>query len=279
MTPVLRLVAALAILVAGGVATAQQRIDPMVAGTDDPLVLLQIGRTAIARNEVRLGIQALEKSATLLPGNAETHLWLGVGHFQLDDLDAAEAQFRRALEIAPEFVQARNWYAVYWTRVGDADRALQEYRQALSVPATPPIERARVLTNMANLLLQRDDVDAAMAALREASAGITLGDEPRLYVMVRHLLGDAQIRTGEPRDALRTLGDDGLGGQASRLPVNVRDEFAAAGYFLLAMAHRDLGERDAAREQFNRVLLTAPGTDLAARARQELESLESSRDR
>lgn len=279
MTPARRLAALLAVLAIATVVSAQQRIDPMVAGTDDALVLLQIGRTAIARGELRLGLQALQKSATLLPGNAETHMWLGVAHFQLDELDSSEAELRRALEIDAEFVQARNWYAVYWTRRGDMDRALQEYRQALATPGAPPIERARVLTNMANLLLQRNDVELAITALRQASAGVKIGDEPRLYVMVRHLLADAQIRTGEPREALQTLGADGLGGQANRLPANVRDEFAASGYFLTGTAHRDLGERAAAREQFNRVLLTAPGTDLAVRARQMLDSLESSRDR
>lgn len=268
-----RVLAALLVLALPAAAAAQQRVDPLVSGTDDALVLLQIGRTAIARGELRLALQALEKSARLLPDNAETHMWMGVSHFQLDDLDAAERELRAALAIDPNFIQARNWYGVYWTRRGDSDRALQEYRSALAIRATPPIERARVLINLGNLQLQRNEVEEAMMALREASSGVSAGEEPRLYVMVRHLLADALIRIGEPRDALQTLGADGVGGQGNRLPETVRDEFAANGYFLAGTAHRDLGEREAAREQFNRVLLTAPGTEIAARARQMLESL------
>ena len=71
--------------------------------------------------------KALELDETL----AEAHTPLGLIKFYFDwEWSAAQAEFRRALELNPSYALAHDWYAVYLAAVGRLDEALAEIKRA-----------------------------------------------------------------------------------------------------------------------------------------------------
>ncbi|MGB2717779.1 MAG: winged helix-turn-helix domain-containing protein [Vicinamibacterales bacterium] len=74
--------------------------------------------------------RALELDDTL----AEAHASLAFIHYYADwDWHAAEAQFRRALEIDPGNSRTRHWYAMYLSTMGRHPEALEQVQRALEV--------------------------------------------------------------------------------------------------------------------------------------------------
>ena len=78
--------------------------------------------------KARAAVQrALELDDTL----AEAHTPLGLIKFYFDwEWSAAQAEFRRALELNPSYALAHDWYAVYLAAVGRLDEALAEMKRA-----------------------------------------------------------------------------------------------------------------------------------------------------
>jgi Tfp pilus assembly protein PilF len=74
--------------------------------------------------------RALELDETL----ADAHAALAFIHYYADwDWQAAEAQFRRALEIDPGNSRTRHWYAMYLSTMGRHPEALEQVQRALEV--------------------------------------------------------------------------------------------------------------------------------------------------
>lgn len=244
------------------VAVGQERVDPLIASSDDPLELQQLAIQFIAGNRPRDALAALQKSLRIYDDNAETHMWVAVVYAQLEEHEAAEQAFRRALEINPQLTEAHNWFGVYWARSGDLDRAIEHYRAALADPAYPRISRARVLVNLGNVLMQKGDVEAALPPLSEAARTPIPSSDP-LYALVHVSLGEALLKTGRPEEALGAL---------EKMDVLAPD---ARTKLLQGLAYRDLGERNQAIDHLQRVLRLAPGTDLADQALEALRRLNS----
>jgi type IV pilus assembly protein PilF len=240
--------------------TAQQRVDPLIENTDDPLELQQLAVQFIRGNQPRAALDALRKAISIYPDNAETHMWAGVVYTQLKEYEAGEQEFERALEINPDLSEARNWYGVHLTERGLYERAIEQYRRALDDPVYPRLSRARVLVNLGNLLLRSGDVEAAIPPLSEAVRSGVASNDP-LYSLAHQALGEALIKNGRPEEALGALES------LEVLPPDPRTEY------LVALAYRDLGETNQARDHLQRVLRLAPGTALADEALQILRAL------
>ncbi len=75
------------------------------------------------------------------PRLPEAHTWLGAVHFLFDwDWDAAEAEFRRALQLRPENPWAQTWYAVYLGVMGRHVEGIRRVHYAVALePAAPQI--------------------------------------------------------------------------------------------------------------------------------------------
>lgn len=251
---------ALALPAAAPPVSAQQRVDPLIASTDDPLELQQLAVQFIRGNQPRAALDALRKALSIYPDNAETHMWAGVVYTQLQDYEAGEQAFQQALEINPDLSEARNWYGVHLTERGLYERAIEQYRRALDDPVYPRISRARVLVNLGNLLLRTGDVEAAVPVLSEATRSGVVSNDP-LFALAHQALGEALIKNGRAEEALGALESLDV------LPPDARTEY------LTALAYRDLGELGQARDHLQRVLRLAPGTELADEALQLMRAL------
>ena len=76
----------------------------------------------------------------LLP---EAHGTMGHIHMHLFDWSAAEREFRRALDLNPNFAQARLWYAYYLAFTGRFNDSITIINSALQLdPLSPPVNRS-----------------------------------------------------------------------------------------------------------------------------------------
>lgn len=97
--------------------------------------------------------------------------FLGWCHFHLGDLPAARAAFElhlKAVPGEPDSTFGLGLVALGEDRLDDADRYFGVALAGFTTPRDSPVDRARVLTRMADLALRRDDPAAAEALLRRA---------------------------------------------------------------------------------------------------------------
>ncbi|MDQ4088185.1 MAG: tetratricopeptide repeat protein, partial [Pseudomonadota bacterium] len=71
-------------------------------------------------------LSLLRQAAAQEPANADVHLQIGLTHLALGQLDEAETAFRRTLELAPDYADARIALARLAQRRGDEAAALAE---------------------------------------------------------------------------------------------------------------------------------------------------------
>ena len=90
-------------------------------------------------------IRALELDETL----ADAHVALGFIHTAYDwEWSAAEKEFRRALELAPNFADAHDGYSSYLTVVGRSEEAMAEIRRARELDPLSVSIHSNALVNL-----------------------------------------------------------------------------------------------------------------------------------
>jgi len=84
-------------------------------------------------------MRALELDATL----GEAHTSLAFANMNYDwDWSAAEREFRKAIELNPNYANAHHWYADYLSAVGRHEQAVTESKRALELDPLSPIINA-----------------------------------------------------------------------------------------------------------------------------------------
>jgi TolB-like protein/DNA-binding winged helix-turn-helix (wHTH) protein/Tfp pilus assembly protein PilF len=84
-------------------------------------------------------LKALELDATL--GEAYTSLAMASMNYDWD-WSAAEREFRKAIELNPNYANAHHWYADYLSAVGRHEQAIAESKRALELDPVSPIINA-----------------------------------------------------------------------------------------------------------------------------------------
>ncbi len=112
-------------------------------------------RNALYEKSKATVIKALELDENL----AEAHTTLGwIARTHEWNWEQSEKHFKRAIEINPNYVNARQWYAYLLTSVGRLDEALVEIEKAKNLE---PLTKA-VLMNYQGVLIFRKEYDQAL---------------------------------------------------------------------------------------------------------------------
>jgi len=103
--------------------------------------------------------EAAEKAIALDGSIAEPHAALGVYLDRIDfDWQAAEREFKRAIELDPNYATAHQWYAIYLEFVGRLEDAVAEDKRALELDPTSLV----INTSLAERLLHAARNDEAI---------------------------------------------------------------------------------------------------------------------
>ena len=105
------------------------------------------------------------KSATqFISAAAAEHLKVGIDHYLAGHLAEAEARFRQALAVQPDYADAQCNLGVVFFGQGKIDEAIAAYRQAIRI--APDFAMAQV--NIGGALRKQGKIDEAIAAYRQA---------------------------------------------------------------------------------------------------------------
>ena len=108
--------------------------------------------------------QAVSKALELDDGLGEAHGSLGFLKFVYDwDFQGAEAEFKHALELSPNYAEAHHWSAIYFANLGRREEASSEAKRAVELD---PLSLLMNMTPALASYLARD-YDAAVAHLQK----------------------------------------------------------------------------------------------------------------
>jgi tetratricopeptide (TPR) repeat protein len=138
------------------------------------------------------GLAALQRSAELLPNDAESYLNLGHAQHGMGQSENALASYRRALQINPDYVEAHNSLGSYLKELGQPENALASYRRVAEI--NPDVAEAH--NNLGILLKELEQPENALTSFRRA-----LEVNPDL-AGVHNNLGAVFLALEQPENAL-----------------------------------------------------------------------------
>jgi tetratricopeptide (TPR) repeat protein len=89
---------------------------------------------------------------------------MGLNYYERIKFDEAIAQYRKALEIKPNYVEAQNNLGVAYFRLGDLDKALAAYQKTIEIKP----DYARGYFNVGSVYLQQGKMVEATASFEKA---------------------------------------------------------------------------------------------------------------
>jgi TolB-like protein/DNA-binding winged helix-turn-helix (wHTH) protein/Tfp pilus assembly protein PilF len=232
------------------------------AGLADAHLLLGAGDYSVhpPREAMPRAKAAAQRAVQLDGSRAEPHTTLAFIAFTYEwDWPVAEAAFRRALALDPNYATAHHWYALYLKALGRGDEALAEARRAQDLDPLSLIigtDRAWALYHLRRYdeaVAQCErvlalDADFALARWNLGQALVQKGEAGRAVEEIEHALrlaGPSPVFQASLAEALSAAGRraeavhilSGLQAQATQRYVSPAD---------LARVHVALGETDRA---------------------------------
>lgn len=136
---------------------------PAYAGLADSYLTLQDEGNLAPREATAKAKTAARKALRINENLAEPHISLAHAYFHEFNWRAAEAEFKRGLELNPSYAGAHFYYANYLVAMGRADEAIAAARTAQALdPVSAPAE-----TNMAAILYHVREYDKAIDHCRK----------------------------------------------------------------------------------------------------------------
>ncbi len=106
---------------------------------------------------------AYRQAATVAPDDPEVHRSMGQMAAEVDSLDVAREAWEKVAQLVPGDLDTRSALARLYTVQQNWDRALNEYRLIMEI--APEAERARLQYGIAQVYLQKGDIEQAKKAL------------------------------------------------------------------------------------------------------------------
>ncbi|MGE4291402.1 MAG: tetratricopeptide repeat protein [Desulfovibrio sp.] len=149
----------------------------------DPEANYYAARFLLATDRPKEALPFIQKAATLDPGEAEYHFWLGVTHWALFDFDAERAEYLRAVNLDPDHISAHLYLGHSHLDAGEWRAALREYDTVLELREREPgamYNRAVALDRLGreqearsallDFMLAYPDGDMAISAVEQLNA-------------------------------------------------------------------------------------------------------------
>ena len=183
------------------------------------------------------------KAVTLDESLAEAHASLGYVKFRADwDWQAAETEFKRALELKPGYARAHEWYALYLSIQRRFAEAMAEMRRAQQLD---PLSTS-VSNGIGRILHFQRQYDDALLQFRK-----TLELEPQY--------AEAFFSLGMTYQAMHRY-DDALAAYQTAIPLSGNRPVMIA---MLGMAEGLAGRKDEARKTYDDMLALARTTKVS----------------
>ncbi len=143
---------------------AENLLRALLASSQTPESLKQIGLTCLRQKKPGLAIAFFEKTLRSNPRQPDVWIWLGQAHTMQGTIERAQQSFAQAIQFAPNHPDGYSQLALIFQKTGKLQEALALYEKGL--PLAP--RNADILCNYALALHQAGQVDKAEAVCRDA---------------------------------------------------------------------------------------------------------------
>lgn len=126
----------------------------------------QLGAAYLARNQLDVAQQELERALELNSDYSQAHNIMGLLQIRLKNESKAEYHFKRAISEMPENSEARNNYGVFLCEQNRLDEADEQFRKAILSPLYRSPDQANV--NAGICRLKKQDKAGAITYFRAA---------------------------------------------------------------------------------------------------------------
>jgi tetratricopeptide (TPR) repeat protein len=131
---------------------------------DDPSKLSELGQALVADGNVDAAMAQYKKALRLFPEHVDTVNGYGAALWQIGRVDEAIVQFRKALETSPRHSSALNNLGSAYVSLGQLDAAISQYRKAIGVDP----DYAEAYKNIGKVFLQKGQPSEAVDAFRKS---------------------------------------------------------------------------------------------------------------
>jgi len=180
-------------LLIGGCASQGEREEKAARLSKRVEVHTQLGATYLSRNQLDVAQQELQRALDINADDSQANHIMGLLQIRLKQDEKAERHFRRAVSEQPGNADARNSYGVFLCERGHLDDADEQFRAAISNPLYQSPEQASF--NAGICRLKKPDKNAAAGYFRT-----TLQHNPRQPQALLHM-ARISFETGEPLSA------------------------------------------------------------------------------
>ncbi len=216
--------------------------DPLYA-----LTLMRQGSALLRQDRLTDALEKLKEADRIAPGNGTLQNLIGLCHLRLEQFDRALAAFNAALDLIPEYSDARNNRGATYLALGQFRLAEVDFIGVLGDSTYP--HRYQVYYNLGMTYLERGQIGAAEDNLRKAAAA-----PAPVY--------DAFLRLAEIAEDRHDLDTalDLLEEVRLKFPDRIETSFELGRIML------QLDRPEEARKMLDEVIAAAPGSDLAVQA-------------
>ncbi len=183
----------LACLLIGGCASQAEREEKAAKLNKRVEIHTQLGATYLSRNQLDIAQQELERALDINSDDSQANHIMGLLQLRLKQDDKAELYFRRAISEQPDNSDARNSYGVFLCERGRLDAADEQFRVAINNPLYKSPEQASL--NAGICQFKKPDKSAAAGYFRTA-----LQHNPRQPQALLHM-ARYSFETGESLSA------------------------------------------------------------------------------
>ena len=178
----------------------------------------------------RESLQKLAEADKTEPHSLPIHYLMALDYYRLKDFSSAEAQFKSAIDLDPNFALATYYLGLTQVELGDRDTAAASLQRALQLDPT----NFSAAFDLGALFLKMNRVDEAISGFRRATE---INPE---YAHAFEALGEVYLYQKRPQDAAQVL----------ERAVQLQPDFAKA-HYNLGRAYQALGKSDDAQRQFD----------------------------
>ena len=153
-------------LLIGGCASQAEREEKTAKFNKRVEIHTQLGASYLSRNQLDIAQQELERALDINPDDSQANHVMGLLQLRLKKDDKAEQYFRRAISEQPDNSDARNSYGVFLCERVRLDEADEQFRAAIKNPLYKSPEQASL--NAGICQLKKPDKNAAAGYFRTA---------------------------------------------------------------------------------------------------------------
>ncbi|HDI59102.1 MAG TPA: tetratricopeptide repeat protein [Desulfobacteraceae bacterium] len=233
------------------------QVDPVARAA----ALRDLGEAHLVDGAPRAALRELLEAERLNSSDPRVHNLLGLAYDELDRLDLADQHFSRALELKPDFSEARNNLAVVLLKQGQYAAAIDHLERILEdlLYPTPQLAACNLGWAYYRTGRQQKAEQAYRLALSHYKQGVA---QDQTFIRALVGLGRVLLAQNRAEEAVAPL-------QTAAGLVPGRAEIQ----FELGRAYAAVGDTNNARYALGKVIELAPDSDWAKKARDLASSL------